>query len=61
MGSWWGLVDILNEARDIDRQEQTEIPSACPYDGTPLVSGPGGKLSCPFNGDYTYPDDGIVA
>ena len=60
MGSWWGLVDILSEARDIDRQAATEVPTVCPYDNTTLVTGPNGKLHCPWAGDYTYPDDGIV-
>lgn len=60
MGSWWGLVDILNEARDIDRTDQTEVPTVCPYDLTPLRTSPDGKLFCPWAGDYTYPDDGIV-
>lgn len=58
--SWWQLVGIIEEARDLDRQAQSTPPTVCPYDGTTLKSTPDGKLFCPWAGDYTYPDDGIV-
>lgn len=57
---WWKLVGIIDEARELDRQAKAKVPVVCPYDFTTLVSGPGGKLHCPWAGDYTYPDDGIV-
>lgn len=60
VGSWWGLVDILAEVRDLDRQAESEVPVVCPYDFTTLQPAPGGKLFCPWAGDYLWPDDGHV-
>ncbi|MGE5829605.1 MAG: hypothetical protein ACM30G_14790 [Micromonosporaceae bacterium] len=53
--SWQQLLDILHEAADQSRQEKTQPPVACPNDGEPLVTGPDGKLFCPFDG---WTDDG---
>jgi hypothetical protein len=58
---WYQLVGMIQEAQEIDRQDASTPPTACPYDGTALRSTPDGKLYCPWAGDYTYPDDGIVA
>lgn len=58
--SWQQLLDILNEARDIDRKAESEVPTVCPYDYTTLQSTPDGKLYCPWAGDYLWPDDGHV-
>jgi hypothetical protein len=58
--SWQALVDMLAEAREIDQEVATRVPTVCPYDFTTLKTSPDGKLFCPWAGDYTYPDDGIV-
>lgn len=54
--SWWQLLSILEEVADYARQEQTDPPVACPFDGEPLKSAPHGSggLYCPF-GDYEWP------
>lgn len=52
-GSWGTLLALLDEVRDIARQEATRTPSACPNDGEPLLSGPHGGLYCPW-GDYQH-------
>lgn len=49
-GSWWGLVAILTEAAQEERWQHQRTPMACPNDGEPLRSGPGGVLFCPFDG-----------
>lgn len=54
--SWWQLIDMIQEARDIDRQEASEIPVECPNDYTTLQQGPGGILSCPWDG-WQHPRD----
>lgn len=48
--SWNQLVSMLQEARDIDAQEATTPPTACPNDGTPLKETESGGLFCPFDG-----------
>ena len=58
--SWGQLVGILQQARDLDRAHATRVPTACPYDHTTLKSTPDGKLFCPWAGDYTWPDDGLI-
>lgn len=58
--SWQQLVGILTEARDLDRKSKIGPPTVCPYDFTTLKSTPDGKLFCPWAGDYTWPDDGLV-
>lgn len=59
--AWRQILTIIDEAREIDRQDAMGPPSVCPYDLVPLRSTPDGKLFCPWAGDYTYPDDGLVA
>ncbi|MEU3161787.1 LamG-like jellyroll fold domain-containing protein [Streptomyces griseoincarnatus] len=49
-GSWQGLVDILREAADIQREELQQDPVACLDCGEPLRSGPRGEKYCPFDG-----------
>lgn len=51
-GSWWGLKAVLDEAREMRREDDAELanPSACPNDGEPLLTGPGGQLYCPYDG-----------
>lgn len=59
--AWQQLLSIIDEAADIDRTALQGPPVVCPYDLVPLKEGPGGVLFCPWAGDYTYPDDGMVA
>lgn len=49
-GGWYGLLAILQEARDIAQEERSRVPQACPQDGEPLESGPHGELHCSFDG-----------
>ncbi len=49
-GGWYTLVSIGREMREIARQERSTPPSACPNDGEPLRTGPGGRLFCRFDG-----------
>lgn len=58
--AWDQLLTIMEEAKEIERIEATGPPTICPYDLTPLSPAPDGRLFCPFNGDYLYPDDGLI-
>ncbi len=53
---WWRLLAIHRDARAEYRAERRDPPLACPFDGEPLQSGPGGTLHCPFDG-WTWPKD----
>ena len=55
--AWETLRDIERERRELERDERSRPPVACPNDGTPLQEGQGGALSCPFDG-YRWPEDG---
>jgi hypothetical protein len=55
-GSWYGLLDIVKEARQLAEEEQSARPVACPNDGEPLRTGPRGELWCPYDG-WRYEDD----
>lgn len=55
--SWQQLLDIVHEAADQLREEETRPPVACPNDGEPLITGPDGKLFCKFDA-FTWPDMG---
>lgn len=48
--AWEQLIDIRREAVDLARQEASRLPQACPNDGEPLLTGPDGKLFCPYDG-----------
>lgn len=50
------LLDMLAEARDIDRSAETDPPPCCPNDCTQLLPAANGKLFCPFDG-WVWPDD----
>ena len=54
---WDSLLGIIQEARDIDREEASRPPEDCPICATPLTSGPDGTLSCPFTDHFVWPDD----
>lgn len=51
--SWEQLLAISDEAAAIAAEEAARPPVACPNDGEPLSSAPGGVLHCPFDG-YTW-------
>lgn len=52
--SWEQLQSIVAEAVGYAREELSEPPSACPFDGEPLDAGPDGGLACPL-GNYQWP------
>jgi len=54
--AWRQLLDMIAEARDIDRQQATKTPVECPNDYTLLQQGPDGTLYCPWDG-WRYPRD----
>lgn len=49
-GSWYGLLDIAREYEQLLADELSRPPEACPNDGEPLRTGPGGVLHCRFDG-----------
>lgn len=53
--SWEQLLSIRAAAAEDLRAELDTPPVACPNDGTPLETGPGGVLHCIADG-YTWPD-----
>lgn len=48
--SWEQLLSMRQEAAEEAQLRASEPPVACPNDGEPLESGPGGTLHCPFDG-----------
>lgn len=50
-GGWYGLLAIVQEAKDVAAQQRSEPPVACPDDGEPLRTGPRGELHCPYCGE----------
>lgn len=48
-GGWGSLHAIVLASRQA-RREAARPPAACPFDGEPLVRGPGGVLECTFHG-----------
>ena len=52
--SWYTLLSIVEEAVGYVKQEKTQPPLACPFDGEPLDTAPDGSLFCKFDG-YKYP------
>lgn len=44
------LLAVLEEQRELAREELGSPPQACPNDGTPLLEGPDHQLFCPFDG-----------
>lgn len=57
----WGKGGALEAIRDLNRLavtvERSQPPTACPYDGNPLKTGPNNVLYCDM-GDYEWPRDG---
>lgn len=54
--SYEALLGFIQEARDIDAEEQSRPPVECPNDFTALREGPDGILFCPWDG-WQYPRD----
>lgn len=54
--AWNQLIDMIEEARQIDQDDATRIPVECPNDYTALRDGPDGTLFCPWDG-WQYPRD----
>lgn len=52
--SWEQLQSIAVEAVGYVREEKSQPPIACPYDGEPLDESPRGGLFCPL-GNYAWP------
>ncbi len=55
----WDLYSVLVNQSEYRIYYDTTLPTACPFDGTPLREGPPsrpGVLYCP-NGDFHYPED----
>jgi hypothetical protein len=48
--SWEQLQDIQREAAEMQQEDATAPPTACPLDGTPLDLGLNGVLGCPWCG-----------
>jgi len=48
--SWWQLLNIKRQQEENVRREPEIRRLACPNDGTPYLSGPGGELYCPHDG-----------
>lgn len=55
-GGWYGFLSIVEEAIQIQRDELSRPPTACPNDGEPLQTGPDGRLYCKFDGWRTEDD-----
>jgi hypothetical protein len=55
VGSWYSLLSILNETRQLAAAERAQPRVACPNDGEPLRTGPRGQQYCPWDG---YVDEG---
>jgi hypothetical protein len=47
---WYGLLDILDEAAELARDERSRPPIACLDCGEPLRTGPDGERFCRFDG-----------
>lgn len=54
---WEQLIGIIQEARDVDREEASTPPEDCPICATTLTAGPDGGLYCPFTDHFFWPQD----
>ena len=52
--AWEQLLSIQAEAAGYAREELTEPPLACPFDGEPLDQSPDGGVFCTL-GNYEWP------
>lgn len=48
--SYYTLLGIIEEARELDKVEAKKTPVDCPNDGAILLNGPDGVLYCPSDG-----------
>lgn len=48
--AWEQLLNMVQEARDIDQRDRSTPPTSCPNDHTALKEGPDGILFCPWDG-----------
>lgn len=55
-GNWYKLVEIIDEARDIEAKDRSGTPTSCAVDYTALRAGEDGKLFCPWCG-LVWPDE----
>lgn len=49
-GGWWGLSAMIHATRSESEAARRTPPSACPFCGEPLRTGPDGGLFCLFDG-----------
>jgi hypothetical protein len=54
--AWEQLLGMIQEARDVDQEDRSTLPTSCAQDYTALREGPAGKLFCPWCG-LVWPDD----
>lgn len=59
-GSWYGLINILQEGAQMAREELERDPVACLDCGEPLRTGPNAELYCPFDGSIWGPGGRLV-
>lgn len=53
---WDQLLGIVQEAAEIDREQEKGPPTSCAVCYTALKDGPGGTLFCPWDG-LKWPED----
>lgn len=53
-GSWYGLMGVLDVARQEYQEDLERPPVACPNDGEPLRTSIDGVIFCPFDGWQPY-------
>lgn len=54
--AWQQLVAMVQEAREIEAQDRSGVPSSCVQCYTALREGPEGTLFCPWDG-LRWPED----
>lgn len=48
--SWWQLINIIRESRDLTASGRDIERYVCPNDGEMLTQGPNGEWRCRFDG-----------
>lgn len=56
---WNGLAAIMRHDRQQRARDEAGPPTNCPNDGTDLITGPGGKPWCPFDG-WTWDSEPVT-
>lgn len=54
-GSWYELIALTAEARQLKAEGPGLERRACPNDGEPYRTGPDGQLFCPYDGHRPGP------